>query len=157
MGAAAGLGGGEVWASPRKGEDDNDGHRDGAPLELVLLLVMTQRLSRPFSTLANGDGISTVASGACPRPRPSYTLFVWTYQQNQQPSSSVFLSQQTSAPPTPLQILWGRHPPPHDSDGEGQRFSPWTHLARSKIPTVVGPCCRDVGPSSCSWMCMYAS
>jgi hypothetical protein len=25
-----------------------------------------------------------------------YTLFVWTYQQNQQPSSSVFLSQQTS-------------------------------------------------------------
>jgi hypothetical protein len=23
-------------------------------------------------------------------------LFVWTYQQNQQPSSSVFLSQQTS-------------------------------------------------------------
>jgi IS4 transposase len=25
-----------------------------------------------------------------------YALFVWTYQQNQQPSSSVFLSQQTS-------------------------------------------------------------
>jgi hypothetical protein len=26
----------------------------------------------------------------------SHALFVWTYQQNQQPSSSVFLSQQTS-------------------------------------------------------------
>jgi hypothetical protein len=26
----------------------------------------------------------------------AYALFVWTYQQNQQPSSSVFLSQQTS-------------------------------------------------------------
>jgi hypothetical protein len=27
---------------------------------------------------------------------PAFVLFVWTYQQNQQPSSSVFLSQQTS-------------------------------------------------------------
>jgi hypothetical protein len=30
------------------------------------------------------------------RKRDADTLFVWTYQQNQQPSSSVFLSQQTS-------------------------------------------------------------
>jgi hypothetical protein len=71
MGVAAGLGGGEVWASPRKGEDDNDDHRDGAPLDLALLLVMTQRLSQAFSTSANGDGASTVASEACPGPRPS--------------------------------------------------------------------------------------
>jgi hypothetical protein len=32
----------------------------------------------------------------CRFARTHHTLFVWTYQQNQQPSSSIFLSQQTS-------------------------------------------------------------
>jgi hypothetical protein len=31
-----------------------------------------------------------------PRIKNTVALFVWTYQHNQQPSSSVFLSQQTS-------------------------------------------------------------
>jgi hypothetical protein len=31
-----------------------------------------------------------------PETKLAITLFVWTYQQNQQPSNSVFLSQQTS-------------------------------------------------------------
>jgi hypothetical protein len=32
----------------------------------------------------------------CNKELETHTLFVWTYQQNQQPFSSVFLSQQTS-------------------------------------------------------------
>jgi hypothetical protein len=40
------------------------------------------------STFVHDDGATTMT--------PSIALFVWTYQQNQQPSSSIFLSQQTS-------------------------------------------------------------